>query len=148
MNDIILVRLESTDQGTFGRLIVNRTGWSCATAELPWRDNARNRSCIPAGKYECDYLESSASGKYRKVYHVKDVPDRSGILIHAGNLAGDVEKGYKSDVDGCILLGTARGMLGTQYAVLSSKDAVKEFAIQLGRKPATLWIIDDTEVLS
>ena len=108
-----IIRERESDHGAFGRLYLD-DGWSCFTAELPWSWNERNYSCIPNGVYECDFMPRSASGKYRNVYHVKDVPFRGGILIHAGNFAGDRRKGYRTDSYGCILLALGPLLLGQQ----------------------------------
>ncbi|MEW8508938.1 MAG: DUF5675 family protein [Candidatus Thiodiazotropha sp.] len=102
MKRVVLMRGGSSPQGTFGRLVLPG-GAEIRTTELPWRDNARSKSCIPSGVYQVRYLAKSASGKYRDVYHVEGVSGRSGILIHAGNFAGDRELGYRSHSWGCIL---------------------------------------------
>lgn len=121
--DIYLIRLTSTDQGTGGFLSVPELCFSSFTLELPWRDNRRNVSCVPAGVYPLAWHES----KKFKAFHVKNVPDRSGILIHSGNLAGDAALGFRTDVEGCILLGCERGKLNGQKAVLHSRAAVNKF---------------------
>jgi len=121
----ILMREKSGEQGTFGRLTVkNGKGaeLSLQTIELPWKDNRRNVSCIPAGVYDCSRTHS---GKFGVVYEVMHVPGRSGILIHAGNVAGDTAKGFRTDVEGCILVGMSRGELYGQKAVLESRHALK-----------------------
>ena len=138
-----LVRTRSSDQGTFGTLYLDDGGRYC-TAEPPQRDNRRGVSCIPAGKYACTYLPRSASGKYRAVYHVREVPGRGGILIHNGNLAGDASKGYQTHSQGCILIGKQRGALQGQEAVLASKPALRELTGRLKEAPLELWIIDLT----
>lgn len=96
----------------------------CHSLELPWKENKRNVSCIPPGNYLCSAYHSP---KFGQRYLVRNVPDRDGILIHAGNMAGDEAEGLKSDVEGCILLGMSIGTLGTQRAVLSSKVALERF---------------------
>ncbi len=120
ITDIYLLRQTSTDQGTEGILAVPQLCFSSFTLELPWRDNMRDISCIPPGTYPLTWHES----KKFKAFHVKDVPDRSGVLIHAGNVAGDTGKGFRTDVEGCILLGVSRGTLYGQRAVLHSRAAV------------------------
>lgn len=118
--DIYLFRHTSSDQGTEGILAVPQFCFSSFTLELPWRDNRSDISCIPAGEYPLVWHES----KKHKACHVKDVPGRSGILIHSGNLAGDADKGFKTDSEGCILLGANRGILCGQRAVLHSRATV------------------------
>lgn len=56
----------------------------CDAIELPWKDNARNISCIPEGKYP---LAKRYSKRFGWHILVKDVPGRSGILIHLANNA-------------------------------------------------------------
>lgn len=69
----------------------------CYALELPWRDNQKRISCIPAGTYELEYMKGSSSGKFKRCYYVKNVTGRSEILIHVGN--------YPADTLGCILPG-------------------------------------------
>lgn len=121
---IHLIRQRTSDQGTEGTLLIPSLGFSCFTLELPWRDNQPSISCIPPGQYEC---RLRASPRFGQTYHVRDVPGRSFILMHSGNYAGDVSQGYRSHVEGCILLGTKRGFLHGQRAVLCSKVAVLQF---------------------
>jgi len=143
--NVILIREESSDQGTFGRLKVVETGFTCHTAELPWRDNRRSVSCISEGAYGVTHLARSASGKYRSVYHVHRVSGRSGILIHAGNRAGDTVMGFDTDSTGCILVGKRRGVLDGQQAVLSSRRALHDLVEDLGQAPFNLLIWDMTK---
>ena len=128
-------RFKRGDQGTRGMWITN--GIVCNTLELPWRDNEPNISCIPAGEYK---VRMRISGKYGEVYHIKDVPNRSYILIHSGNWAGDIKKGFKTHVKGCILLGKSRGLLQGQWAVLNSRITVRKFMLLMQKQPFTLKI--------
>lgn len=132
---LTLTRIETSDQGTFGKL--EGMDFMLYTAELPWRGNARKISCIPCGMY---HVEPYSSPKFRNVYHLLDVPHRDGILIHTGNYAGDTSKGYRSDVEGCILLGLKLGYLNNQRAVLSSRDAMTRFRAFVGNDPFDLLI--------
>lgn len=133
-----LRRLTMGDAGTFGVLEVN--GREYKTGELPWRDNKRGKSCVPAGVYNVSW---EPSGKYGHKYKLQSVPDRSHILIHAANFVGDEDLGLMAQVDGCIALGSAISELEGQMAVRGSKDAVKSFEDLMGRKPFTLEIIDE-----
>jgi len=94
-----LFRLRRSDQGTEGIFV--STTFSCKTLELPWRNNENQISCIPPGTYN---VEIRRSNKFGKTYWVKEVPNRSYILIHSGNYAGDKTKGFKTHVQGCIYL--------------------------------------------
>lgn len=84
-----------------------------ASGEL--KENARNLCCIPEGEYELAPLTKSGSGKYSNVFWVKDVPERSGILIHNGNLVKHTK--------GCILIGMEQGRLVGEIAILASREA-------------------------
>ncbi len=66
------------------------------TMEKPWKDNARNISCIPEGTYD---VVPNNSPTFGESFLVKDVPNRSHILFHGGN--------YVDDTQGCILPGLA-----------------------------------------
>ena len=137
MKSVILKRYESGDHGSFGFLI--GPGFKLHVIELPWRDNRSNLSCIPAGKYRCELVRSPRFGV---VYHVKNVPGRSHVLIHSGNYAGDSLKGWKTHSHGCILPARKRGRLGKQKAVLCSKSALSAFMSSMNRQPFNLIIED------
>lgn len=111
-----LTRLETGDDGTFGKLVFPGL-LELWIVELPWRDlncdgvGDPMRSCVTAGTYKCDHEESPTrkdkDGQPEKTYRLKNVKGRDGILIHAANFAGDVEKGYVSEVLGCLGPGLA-----------------------------------------
>ena len=133
-----LCRTKRSDQGTRGILFSG--DFFCHTIELPWRDNKRGISSIPSGEYN---VKIRISPRYGKIYHVKKVPNRTYILMHSGNWAGDKAKGYKSNVAGCILLGLKRGLLANQWAILNSRLAVKRFMKHLEMEPFTLKILEN-----
>lgn len=135
MEKHILKRGETGDHGTFGQIVV--AGARFFTGELPWRDNARKLSCIPAGVYEAEWHQSPRFGW---CYRLKGTAPRSEILVHAGNYCGDTTKGLRSDVEGCILLGLKTGTLNGQSVVRSSADAVKRFHELTAQKPFLLEI--------
>ena len=101
--------------------------------ERPWLNNERNISCIPEGEYLCKYVERSASGRYKKVYHLQDVPGRSGILGHSGNLV--------KHSSGCILWGKKFGRLAGQPAVLNSRSACTELVNYMEQQDFILHIV-------
>lgn len=90
---IILNRHTSSLFSTFG-VILSGNRVLCHTLELPWRHNAQEISCIPAGDYP---VVLSNSNRFGPVFRLKDVPGREGILIHVGN--------YLHETRGCILPG-------------------------------------------
>lgn len=101
--------------------------------ERPWLNNRQNISCIPCGVYRVDYMARSSSGKYKGVYWVRDVPGRSGILIHNGNI---VAHSY-----GCLIVGMRRGTLAGQAAVLNSRSALSSLVDVMGRHSFELHIV-------
>ena len=135
-----IIRSPCTDQGTFGRLVFGSQ--VVHTVELPWRDNARQRSCIPPGAYTCALVQSPRFGR---VYGVQAVPGRSHVLIHAANLGGDVEQGWATHLHGCIApaerLGAIRIPSGRmQRAGLVSRPALRRLMAWAGGQPFTLEI--------
>jgi hypothetical protein len=71
---------------------------SIQTLEDPWLDNRPNVSCIPEGDYPLVYVRSERLKKFTP--RLLGVPNRSGILVHGGDVA--------ADTDGCILAGLER----------------------------------------
>lgn len=137
-----LLRTERSDEGTFGHLICEN--FHLHTGELPWRGNRRNISCIPADTY---LVVWEPEGKY-KGYVIKDVPDRGQIEIHIANFFGDVSKGLKADVEGCIGPGLERGRItpegySAQEAVISSGKAMKRFHAFFNQATFRLIITDN-----
>lgn len=72
----------------------NEIQFRCVTLELPWKDNLKKVSCIPAGTYR---VVKHKSPKFGECFWVKDVPGRSEILIHPG--------AFHKNTLGCILVG-------------------------------------------
>lgn len=128
MSDVLILRGESTPNGTFGRLITS--GFECVTLERPWLDNRSSVSSIPAGKYKCLWTWSPRFKK--RVYLVDGVPGRSGIRIHPANLS--------SQLNGCIALGEKFGLIGGVPAILTSAPAVRQFEMLMAGKLFTLEI--------
>ena len=56
---------------------------------------------------------------------------------------GDEDLGYVAQVDGCIALGSTRGAIGAQKAVMGSKVAVAQFEEIMGLEDFELEIIDE-----
>lgn len=93
-----LIRCQTDEKQTLGELYLLSdkdaviSKWK--TLELPDKNNQRNISRIPEGKY---YAHLHNSPKFGKSLWIKNVPGRSEILIHKGN--------YHTDIRGCILIG-------------------------------------------
>lgn len=138
LSDAILQRFEESDQGTFGRL--NAPSLSLYTGELPWRENAASISRVPAGTYRAVVTYSPRFG--RGLYLLGPTDPRAGIRIHPANLMGDAEKGFRSQLNGCIALGERLGHMDGQKALLLSQPAVRRLESYFGGKPFGLEIRD------
>ena len=86
------------------------------TLERPWLDNKKSISCIPNGTY---ISERVVSPKFGNTFEVKDVPDRSHILFHKGNIAEDSR--------GCIIVGEQFEPVNGKPGVLASAKGFNEF---------------------
>ena len=124
-----LTRLKTSEHGTFGRLQLP-SGTVLSTLELPWKDNQRQISCIPPAIYQCDIVNSP---KFGRVYQVKDVPNRSHILIHAGN--------WTKDTQGCILV----GMSNNDTQLFESRKALNLLMNELNGQSFKLEVIEAYE---
>lgn len=133
---LTLYRHESSDQGTFGSIVLGST--TLFTGELPWRDNRSNRSCIPPGLYTCQWTYSPRFKTF--TYLLDAVPERTVIRIHPANLMGDLDKGYLSQLNGCIALGERMGWMDKQKALLVSGPAVRRLAEYTGKRTFQLEI--------
>lgn len=129
-------RLESSDHGTFGRILFNDN--VLFSGELPDRNNQRNISCIPTGIYQVDWTYSPTFKRF--MYLVRDVPERSGIRIHSANLMGDKSCNMRSQLYGCIALGEKLGHIDGQKAVMLSRPAVAKLETGMKRKSFELEI--------
>ena len=89
----------------------------CKMLELPWRNNAISRSCIPTGLYEATPYVSSRFGECFAFSNQQTAP-RTHIRIHAGNT--------HRDTSGCLIPGMKHGCIGGDNtpAVLSSRAAL------------------------
>jgi hypothetical protein len=113
-----LHRFMSDPKQTLGSLVFYRNDnpeLMLATVELPWRNNERQVSCIPEGEYK---VVRRNSQKYGDHWHLIDVPERSYILIHAGN--------FHYQIQGCILVGVEHKDIDGDGLpdVLNSKEAM------------------------
>jgi hypothetical protein len=74
------------------------------------------------------------------MYEITGVPGRAGIRIHSANFGGDAERGWKKQLNGCVALGEAFGVMDGQKAVLLSKPAIRRFEALLDGAEFTLEI--------
>jgi hypothetical protein len=140
----ILNREPSTDEGTAGTLTIESldSRLELKTLELPWRDNKPNHSSIPTGSYVCHRVKSP---KWGYVFEVYDVDGRGGILFHIGNWAGNGDRNFRTDTQGCILLGMAVSKLADQKALVNSRMAFDAFMGFMGENSFQLEIIELNE---
>ena len=141
MRELFLYRFKSTDEGTFGIAFTEGLYWH--SLELPYKDNKPNISCIPIGEYIVHLRYSPHFG--RNLYHVKKVPNRSYILIHPANFAGDTSKGWQSHLQGCITLGKKVGKAENKFGrlqkcVFLSRQAIDEMMEHFNNQPFKLII--------
>ena len=137
MKTLILRRVVTGNQGTFGNLVFENIPFALSL-EREWLDNKPSvgdvaGSCIPAGEYTCEKVNSPRFGK---TYEVLNVPNRTHILFHKGNLDDDSR--------GCILVGESFGDINSFSGILSSKAGYNELmGIMGGDKQFRLIIVDD-----
>jgi|TARA_R110002033_G_scaffold16434_1_gene45558 hypothetical protein len=112
LKTITLERFCYHPEGTLG--VIRVDGELFYSVEKPWLDNAPNVSCVPEGTYKTGWRDSP---KFGETWHIKDVPNRTYILIHAAN--------YPTDVHGCIGLGMQ--LMADRIAVGHSRKAVNAF---------------------
>jgi len=110
-----LIRIARTAEATYGVLIQGSIPFA-VTLERPWRDNKRGESCIQAGTYQCKRVKSP---KFGDTFEVCDVPGRTAILFHKGNLSDDSH--------GCILVGEQFNNVTGRPGITASADGFAEF---------------------
>ena len=116
--NLLIIRETFTDKSTIGNLYLDGE-WLCDTLELPYRDNQRSISCIPAGQYKVR-LRTARESATRDYLHllVEDVPNRDFVLVHIGNKS--------SDSRGCILVGIGREQDFVKNSRLAMELLMKE----------------------
>jgi hypothetical protein len=121
--NVLLQRLKHNQYGMFGVMFVDNRPY-CMTLERPWLDNQRNISCIPSGIYK---VVPHNGAKYKGVWRLENVPNRAGILIHAGNTM--------KDTDGCILVGDGTMVTGVSHSRIAldrmRRDFPANFTLQI-----------------
>jgi hypothetical protein len=162
--EVFLLRDKQVDdqEGQFGKFTIPGL-FECYSAELPYRPDGQGKrlatkSRIAPGEYEAIWTPSASrknkDGSPETTYLLKNVPDAKGIRIHVGNFAGNIDLGFVSDVEGCIVLGRAIMMLGiseskqaragvtrtSQMGVSSSADTIREFHALTAGRPLKLII--------
>ncbi len=136
MNENRIVRLKRQEHlpgVTLGTLKVEWTEHApILTLENPKRTVDKDNR-IPEGTYNCKPYSGT---KYKDVYIVENVPNRSAILIHWGNT--------EKDTEGCILIGNKKGNVNSDNIpdILESKMCYLRFRSLVGKEPFTLIVED------
>ena len=135
MKTFTITRILSDDQWVDGIGQVDGLGAFC-TGEDPDLNNQPGISCVLPGEYLCRRIKTpkhpkdpndSTAWDYEGVYALEDKNGRTAVELHRGNFHGNKALGYRSDVEGCILLGNSKGDLDGQRCVLDSDAACKRF---------------------
>lgn len=118
---ITLKRITDDGVQTLGHLHLGN-GKVYQTLELAWKNNERQRSCIPKGTYK---VRKRTSAKYGEHFHILNVPNRDMILIHHAN--------FHNQLLGCIAPGKGLSDLNKdgRLDVTSSRQAMKELLAAL-----------------
>lgn len=77
MLDAKIIRKERIHGATIGLFVVDYE-IQCFTLEDPWRNNHSFSSCIPAGRYQCQKVDSP---KFGPTYEILDIPDRDDCVF-------------------------------------------------------------------
>ena len=111
-----LVRLtKDADTPTYG-VLMNEGIPFALTLERPWLENMPKVSCILPGSYKA---VRHLSPKFGETFLLCDVPGRSEILFHTGNIY--------SNSEGCILIGESFNRVLGEPGITGSKGGFKEF---------------------
>ena len=87
--------------------------------ELPWLNNKRNVSCIPTGLYDAEII----TRKKQTNFLIKNVPGRSGVLVHPAN--------YLFELRGCIAPGLVFSANVNPVSVGYSREAMQRLALTI-----------------
>lgn len=111
----VIDRTSTGKDGTFGMMTIDGVAF-CVTLEETWLNNQKRISCIPAGTYK---VTAYSGTKYKDVFILHDVPNRSAILMHWGNT--------NDNTAGCILLGQYFANFSGKRGIANSKSTFNLF---------------------
>jgi len=127
---VVIQRAWSDHRATMGILtVIGEEHAPIFTLENPYRETIVD-SCIPDGEYEC---VPHVSPHHGETYLVKNVPERTDILFHAGNT--------EADTRGCIILGMIASTANGIPRVDASKVAMEKFRLMIGDEGFILKIV-------
>jgi len=125
MNNV-LVRISEEANGTLGVWKIDGRAF-CWTLEPPDLNNLPNASNIPPGDY---IMKRYSSEKYPDTWEITGVPNRSKVLVHAGNKIIDTK--------GCVLQGdTVSKLTAPNREILNSGVTFRTF-MQITRRQTTM----------
>lgn len=128
---LVLLRVGQTEKGTQGVLRYGGVAFAL-TFEPPWKDNKQNISCIPAGSYMCQRVQSPQFGN---TFEIENVPGRTVCRFHKGNKFRDTK--------GCVLVGEEFSGTYDLPELADSKHGFDEFmTLMHGRNQFKLIILD------
>lgn len=114
MIQVFLNRHTFTKDVSLAELIViddKKQTFSCRILELPWKQNERRVSCVPAGTYKMVLEESPRFGQL--LWELKGVPNRSECKFHVANFVRQLHGCFAPgdrflDIDGDGIIDVAR----------------------------------------
>jgi hypothetical protein len=118
---LLLERILEDDKQTIGKLyLLDSNDYTIDywySLELPDIDNQRRISRIPSGTYKAS---KHVSPRHGRSLWIREVPNRSEILIHSGN--------FHYQILGCILIGKQIDYIDEDdyLDVANSRDAINE----------------------
>ncbi|WP_028115884.1 DUF5675 family protein [Ferrimonas senticii] len=136
MKPRLVLITKSLPTGTFGELLLDGQRL-CFTAEREWNNNAKGKSCIPAGLYTLMRHHSPRFGDCFAVENanvgvtVQGPSQRTHCLVHAAN--------FPRQLEGCIAPGTE--MHPSQWGVAHSVKALNALKQELGSSDWPLEVI-------
>lgn len=121
--ELKLIRKTFTEQSTIGELFINDTFHAFVLEDKVREQKIKSVTAIPKGRYE---IAITYSNRFKQLMPLLlNVPNFEGVRIHWGN--------YSTDSDGCILVGTTKGvdMIGNSRLAYSKllkllQDAIKK----------------------
>lgn len=121
--ELKLIRETFTDTSTIGKLFINGVFHAFVLEDKVREQKIKSVTAIPKGRYE---IAITYSNRFKQLMPLLlNVPNFEGVRIHWGN--------YSADSDGCLLVGTTKGvdMIGNSRLAYSKllkllQDAIKK----------------------
>lgn len=132
MNKILLERDTFRDRFTLGTLYLSEKpiGFTCEDTDRYLEENGvkiHGQTAIPRGRYQ---VVLSMSNRFKRIMpELLNVPDFTGVRIHAGNT--------HLDTDGCPLLGAVRTSDGVRDCKLVNEQLIEFLRHAESRKELT-----------